>query len=193
MKRNLKTILIGIVVVLLIVGYYFYLSNWDASGAREEEPKVSATETVLDKDLENNYPKTPRAVIKYFNQVVTCLYNDTYTEREMKKMGRQQLTLLDKELLVENSEDEFMTKLKQEVQSFKKNKKRMVNTYVSNTEDIVYKEVDGRECAYVTASYFVDEDGSYSKTYQRYVLRKDEDGKWKILVFYLIEGVSEDE
>jgi hypothetical protein len=48
--------------------------------------------------------------------------------------------------------------------------------------------------AYVTASYFVKEEKKYEKTYQMYVLRKDEEGKWKILTYYKIEGkTSEDE
>ena len=58
---------------------------------------------------------------------------------------------------------------------------------------MLYKTVDGDKCAYVTASYFIKGDDNYSKTYQEYVLRKDEDGNWKILVFYQVEGDSSDE
>ena len=53
--------------------------------------------------------------------------------------------------------------------------------------------VDGRECAYVKTSYFIKEGADYSKTHQMYVVRKDEDGNWKILVFYKIEGEASDE
>ena len=45
----------------------------------------------------------------------------------------------------------------------------------------------------MTASYFVDENKSFTRTNQTYVLRKDNDGKWKILVFYQTEGDTEDE
>lgn len=192
MKKNLKLVLIGIAAVALIVGYYYYLSNRNNQGSRDEDVEISSIEKVLDKDLENNYPKTPRAVVKYFNEVVTCLYNEVYTENEMEKMGNQQRKLLDDDLLSENQEEEYFTRLRQEVQDFKKQKKKIANTYVSSTEDVVYKQVDGRECAYVTASYFINEGDSYTKTYQRFVLRKDSDGKWKILVFYLIKGGSDE-
>ena len=40
----------------------------------------------------------------------------------------------------------------------------------------------------MTASYFMDENKSYSRANQMYVLRKDDDGKWKILGFYELEG-----
>ena len=44
----------------------------------------------------------------------------------------------------------------------------------------------------MTASYFVRDDEGYSKTAQEYILRKDQEGKWKILAFQ--EGVvKEDE
>ena len=43
------------------------------------------------------------------------------------------------------------------------------------------------------ASYFMEENKSYNRPYQMYVLRKDEDGNWKILVFYQVEGDSSDE
>ena len=48
----------------------------------------------------------------------------------------------------------------------------------------------GDEIAYGTASYFIKNGSSYTKTYQKYVLRKDDDGDWKILTFYKIEGES---
>ena len=56
-----------------------------------------------------------------------------------------------------------------------------------------YKEVDGDDCAYVKASYFIKEGYAYSRTYQMYVLRKDADGNWKILEFYQVNGDSSDD
>lgn len=48
--------------------------------------------------------------------------------------------------------------------------------------------MNGAECAYVTASYFVKGKDGYTKTYQQYVLRQDEDGKWKILAYEVVKG-----
>ena len=49
------------------------------------------------------------------------------------------------------------------------------------------------EIAYVTSSYFVKEGNSYERTYQEYVLRQDANKDWKILVYYQIEGESEED
>ena len=51
----------------------------------------------------------------------------------------------------------------------------------------------GDEIAYVTASFFVKENNSYDRTYQEYVLRRDEDEHWKILTFYKVEGESSED
>jgi len=39
----------------------------------------------------------------------------------------------------------------------------------------------------------MNENNSFDRTNEMYVLRKDDDGDWKILVFYQVEGDSSDE
>ena len=55
-----------------------------------------------------------------------------------------------------------------------------------------YKKVDGSDCAYVTASYFLRSTKAYNRANQEYVLRKDENGDWKILGFVALEGDNGD-
>ena len=69
----------------------------------------------------------------------------------------------------------------------------MANTTVSESNEIEYKTVKKRECAYVTASYFVREGKSFTRTYQEYILRKDGKGNWKILGYHQVKGVIDDE
>ncbi len=45
----------------------------------------------------------------------------------------------------------------------------------------------------MTASYFVKEGNSYTRTYEEYVLRKDTNKQWKILGYQLTKGDSSDE
>lgn len=53
-------------------------------------------------------------------------------------------------------------------------------------------ETEGDKLAYVRTSYFIKTDGQFSKTYQDIVLREDEDGHWKLIAFYEVEGEKED-
>ena len=92
-----------------------------------------------------------------------------------------------------NPEDTYFDALKADIAEYKEASKTIVSSSVCDSNDVKYQTVDGDECAYVTASYFINESKKYSRTNQTYVLRKDEDGKWKILVFYKTEGDSQNE
>ena len=45
-----------------------------------------------------------------------------------------------------------------------------------------------KEYARVIASYTQQEDRKYFKVYEEFILRKDENGKWKILGWYLTDA-----
>ena len=75
MGKTKIVIVIGVLVVLL-GGYYFYLSNYKMP---EEETVITKVQEVLLKNLDTDYPPTPREVIKYYSEITKCLYNETYT------------------------------------------------------------------------------------------------------------------
>ena len=131
--------------------------------------------------------------MKYYNRILCCFYNESYNEDELYALGDQARMLFDEELLANNPRDEYFTALKADIQNYHDKSRTIMNTTVCDSNDVNYQTIDGDECAYVTSSYFVSEGKSYSRTYQMYVLRKDENGNWKILVFYQVEGDSSDE
>ena len=55
---------------------------------------------------------------------------------------------------------------------------------------VKYKTIQNQDCAYVQMAYFMKENGNYTKSFQEYILVK-ENGKWKILSFQ--KNVSKDE
>ena len=192
--KNIKVLIIGIICVALVIGYYMYLSsrnNDDQTSGEDKRKEV--VKIIEDTDLNEDYPKTPRSVVKLYNRILASYYNEEYTEKQFLKLGDLQRGLLDEELLSNNERDVFFNNLRAEIKLYDKRERTITSSTVSSTSDVIYKVVDKRECAYVTSSYFIKEKSSYEKTLQRYVLRKDEDGKWKILVFYLIEGESKDD
>ena len=99
------------------------------------------------------------------------------------------------ELLENNPRDQYFEDLKLEIEDYKSQEKTINSASVCSSNEVEFKTIDSRECAYVTVNYFISNGKakSYERTYQTYVLRKDTDGKWKILVFYLTEGDSSDE
>lgn len=185
--KYLKTIIIGIICAGLILGYYYYLSTRDnRSNNMTEQSRV---DKVIDMDMEKNYPKTPRVVVEAFSEILCCYYNEDYNEDQFRKMAYQQRALLDKELLENNPEQQFMISVRADINDYKNNGRTISSFTVCGTDDVVYKTIEGEDYAYVTCSYFIKNGNSgFENTCQRYVLRKDDNGQWKILVYYLVEG-----
>ncbi len=192
MKQKTIKGLVAVLVVLLIVGGYYYFAVHRSTNA-EDNVELTEVQKVITKDLVANYPATPREVIKFYNRIQECFYNETYTDDELYALGDQARMLFDEELLANNPRDDYFRALKADIDEFHAESKTIMSSDVCDSNDVQQQTIDGDECAYVAASYFLDGSKSYSRTNQMYVLRKDEDGNWKILVFYQIEGDSSNE
>ena len=184
MKKTIRTVIIVIVFAAIILGYYYYLSHRNVSNQDKVE-KETDIEMIINTNLNLDYPKTPREVIKLYNKMLKCYYNDNPSEVEIKDLVLQQRELLDDELKENNPEAQMVQNTRNDISNAKDNGRTIVSSTVCSSNEIVYKTIDDRECAYVTSGYFIKNKDGYEKTTQKYVLRKDENGKWKIIVYYL--------
>ena len=194
MKKAIRIIVVVCILVALGLGYYWYLSNHTfTTDAQKEDSEVSELQDILLTDLSTNYPETPRAVMKLYNRILTLYYNEELKENELLQLFRQQRELYDDDMITANPEDQAFEALKVEVNGYKTKKLSMRKTEVSDSRDIAYKKVDGRECAYVDCSYFVREDNAFTYTYMEYCLREDEeDGRWKICAYWQTDAPTDD-
>ena len=186
-----KAIRIGLSVIIcagLVVGYYYYLSHRNDTNTTEDATKVTEVDKILQKDFDEQYPTSPREVVKWYNRIITAYYGEEYTDEQLEGMADQARKLLDDELLQYNPKDTYLENLKKDIDNYKTLNKKIVHSSVSDSNDITYATVKGESCAYVNAYYFSKEGSNYSRTYQEFVLRKDSKGKWKILTFRLTEG-----
>jgi len=192
--KNVKFIIIGIACICLICVGFFFFSKENATTEKE----LTEAEKLIVRDLEENYPKTPREVVKFYNKIISCYYSGEITNNEVEKLADQMLLLLDKDLLLVNSRDEYIAAIESDIEKYKNENKRVVSTDVCDSNQVKYvndekegtSEVD--KLAYVDTSYFINVDGEFAYSYQQFVLRQDEDGRWKILTFYETEGDSFD-
>lgn len=180
MKKNLRTVIIMVVCAALCIGYYYYLTN----RSKAKEKNLTEVEQVITKSLDKSYPKTAREVIKFYNRILKCYYNEEYTEQQLKQLAEQARALMDEELQKENPEEKFLEALKADIEEYKEDKKKIASINMDISNEIDYKEVNGEECAYVNVSYFVKGEDESVRSAQTYILRKDAEGKWKILGFY---------
>jgi len=185
MKKVLRIGIAVICMVSLVVGYYAYLSRRNDSVSADDSVELSEVQAIISKDFDKNYPATPRAVVKWYNRIITAYYAEEFTQEELEQMADQARKLMDDELLQYNPKDTYIASLNLEIEDYHNRQRVIVSSSVSESGEVQYKKINGYECAFVSAYYFVREGSSYTRTYEDFCLRKDSNGNWKILTWRL--------
>lgn len=190
--KKARPVIIAIACICLICVGYFSFSQKNTTS----EKSLTEVEKVLAKDLKRDYPKTPREVVKFYNRIVKCYYGEKLSDSQIKGLADQMLGILDEDLLLVNTKEEYYDSITLDIKKYQELNRRIVSTDVSDSNDVVYMD-DKKEgssetdkIAYVDASYFINTDGQFTNTYQQFVLRQDDTGRWKIITFYEIKGES---
>ena len=176
--KGTKGIIIFLILIFMLVGYYFYLSN-RGNGNGEEDVETTKVQEVLLRDLSKNYPASPKEVVKYYGEITQCLYNEECSESEMDQLGTKVMELYDEELVTFQSED-YMNRLKEDVAAYKKDEIKVSSYKTSNSTDVNYFNKDGYECASLFCTFTLRKGTVLQTVEEVFILRKDADGHWKI-------------
>ena len=95
--------------------------------------------------------------------------------------------LMDEELLKQNPEDEYLEELKEEIAAYKKSKRTISNIIFDKTTDVVYSTVEGKKTASLNCTYYLQTGDNVTTSKETYILRKNDDGQWKIYGWKLDE------
>lgn len=182
-KKNSKSAALsgGIILLMVVVmaGYYFYLSNKEKA-KEEANPKFTIVQEVLSRDLKNNYPQTPREVVKYYSEITKCFYNEEYTDGELEELADKADQLYDDELAQWNDWGQYMISLKSQIKEFK-DQKITISTYiVSSSTEVDEFEEDGFKFARLRVVYTLKQENQKQDIAEVFLLRMDENGRWKI-------------
>ena len=192
MKRftGVKGTLILVVLVFAMVGYYGYLSN-KASRKAEEDTTLTKVQSVLLRDLELNYPPTPKEVIKYYGDITLCLYDGACKESDIDKLAAKAVQLYDDELVDNNPWADYLLTLQAEVADYKE-KGMTVTSYVpAGSTSVYFFSEDNYDWARIYCTFYVKEDKKNSYAVNEiFLLRRDEKGRWKIYGWDLAENVE---
>ena len=188
MKKTRIVILAIVIVAAICTAFYIVNNNSKKESAKEAE--LTEIQKITPRNMEKDYPATPREVIKFYNRIIKCYYGRQYSDDELEQLADQALSMFDDDLLKKNEKESYIESVKSDAAQYEEDNKSISQTDVCDSNDVKYMTDNGDDIAYVTASYFIKNGSSYTKTYQKYVLRKDDDGDWKILTFYKIEGES---
>lgn len=182
MKKRMGWLLTLTIIVVVCVGIYYHKSmNPDESADNQAEPEVSEVDKVLNKDLETNYPYTAREVVQFFIRIQKCYYNEKYTDEELVKLAYKATELFDEELKAENEFDEYYEELKIEIDTYKSRNQKINRVILDSSSDVVYSTIDEQKYASINCIYYLKADEGTSKVEETYILRKDAEGRWKIL------------
>ena len=186
--KKARIVIAALVCVILVCGVFYFVKN--RANSSPEEGDLSQIQKLITRNLEQQYPATPRVVILLYNKIIMMYYEGEYSEEEFQALAAQTIMLFDDELAKINPLQSYMSSLRAEIKEYKSRNRSIKKANVCDSRDVLFLTDPNNqdEIAYVTASYFVKEDTSYEKIYQRYVLRKDSEGCWKILTYYQIEG-----
>ena len=180
-----KGLIIVVVLILLVVGYYYYLSNRPVEV--EEEVKISEAQDLLLRDLDRNYPPTPREVLKYFFEITKCLYNEELSEEDVNALASKIQELYDEELIINNPQEKYLEDLKAEIIVFQSGGSRILNYSTSSGVDVDYFEEDGHSFARLYGTYYLQVQKNLKSLEEVFLLRKDEEGHWKLYGWQPVE------
>lgn len=182
MFKGTKGMVILVFLVLLVLGYYFYLSNRSMPEKTEEVSveTMTASQKVLSRNLETNYPPSPREVVKYFSEITECYYNEEHTDEELRDLGLKMREIYDDDLVANQTEEMYLSLLKSDVEEYKQNNRTISSFSPSSSVDVETFTKDGYECAKLYCVYDINQDGLLYQTTLCFILRKDEDAHYKI-------------
>ena len=189
-----------IFLIVLVVGYYSYLSG--KSRTEQQEAIMSEVDTALSRDLTNNYPATPKEVIRYYNDLIKCFYNEDCTTEELQELGRKSLlygvngasameSKLEELDRANNEEDTYLTRLQGEVKNYKDNKRKITSVSLASSTNVDYYTADGYSFARIACGYGMTENGKKSSTMLVYLLRRDENRKWRIYGWETVDQLND--
>lgn len=176
--KTVETIIFMVIIAGMLVMFYFYLSNRTTPFATSKK-KMTEVEKMINMDFDNNYPATPREVVKVYSGMVKVIHSEIKDD-QVKALALKMRGFFDEELLNNNPEDEYLQNLYSEVASAKKSGKKITNVLIVNKSKEKEKIIKGRECAIVYVAYTISKNSKHSETW-KYLLRKNDKKQWKIL------------
>ena len=177
-QSSVKMLILIILAVIILLGFYTFLSN--EKRTQQQETKLSEVQDTLSRDLTRNYPPTPKEVIKYYNEILKCFYNEDCTDEEIEALGNKARELYDEELLLNNELGTYLMNLQKDIQDYKNNNRKITSVSLASSTNVEYYTKDSHDFARIMCDYNIMEGTISHPSAQVYLLRKDENKQWKI-------------
>ena len=184
-----------ILVAVLIILAFSYVNNQKAREVTTEPAvEISTVDGILLSDFYLIYPPTPKEVVKMYSEITTCFYNEKMDEVTLEQLAEKSRELCDEELVANQSFEDYVDSLKTEILSFNSKSLTVSGYTLSSAADVEYYSVDNFNFAKLYVTYRLRQGTEFVYSNEVFLLRKDDDGHWKIYGFTLAddEEASED-
>ena len=191
-KNIIKTVIIMIIVAAALIGGYVFMTSQrgkerEQSMETETAKEMTAVQKIIAEAPYKEYPATPVQVVKYYNEITKCFYNEKYSDQELTSLSMLSRTLFDQELKDQQNDVDYLVALQADIEVFKASNITIYDSVVSPSTEVEYFTHDGYDCARLYSTYTLKSGTVYQSTKEVYILRKDEEGRWKILGFDMVK------
>ncbi|MCM1083988.1 MAG: ARC6/PARC6 family protein [Clostridium sp.] len=177
---SIKSIVIAVLCIALILFYFNYLSN--RSSERKTQKQIDELAALSGYDMVNDYPRTPRDVVKMHCRFFKVFYGQSLTDDDLYILNQQIRYLYAEELLNYNSEDAMLKALKSNIEKTSKEKYKYKSYILPEASQVKTYTQNGKEMATMEVEVRVDTKDSGGYVYVQYVLVKENE-QWKILAW----------
>lgn len=174
---TIKGIIIAVLLVVLVLGYFHHLSN--RSSVKRNEAQKTEIETLMEYDMDTEYPKTPRDVAKLHNRYFKAFYSQELADEELDAMNRKIRTLYCKELLIANPESDSLAHLKKDIEDVKQQGYTYKMCELPEASQVEYFTKDGMDMAKLEVCITVNTGDKLGYFYRQYAMIKENE-QWKI-------------
>lgn len=187
-KSTTGVTIILMLIIVALVGVYAFFAGKAKSDA--EDAVMTPVQSVLNRNLQQDYPATVKEVIKYYTEIEKCLYNEDSTEEEIESLGMQARLLYDDDLLAINEVGTYLERLKADVKVYKDRERRITGALVAASTSVDTFSQDGYDFARIYCGYSLMEKGKSFTEGRVFLLRRDAKRQWKIYGWESSENVN---
>lgn len=185
-KKKNKSTIFTLISMLLILGVGLGVFYWQVN--KTEEGKVETGESLTEEmklltyDMENQYPQTPREVVRLYCRMTKLLYSGELQEEQIESLVDNVRALFDEDLLEANPRETHLEEVDKELKEYQDKQWKITRYSVEDAKDSDTVSVEGRDSTTVRA-YFSRQEGkaTFKDLYELFILREDEEGRFKIL------------
>lgn len=188
MKKYTRTVVVIVILAVLGVTYYYYLSN--------RTPKLDATDksivneelaALTTRNIEENYPESVKEVVNLYMRITKLYYTSSLSDEQIATLAKQGRLLFDPELKSKQTDEEYLEALKQDISDYKAVKRYISDFKLEGSSNVKYTTLDGKKYASILALYYIREGSELKYSYTKFTLRQDEAGHWKLLFWELAD------